>query len=87
MRTYQIIKFQDGDFTLDVNVSPEEETVWLSKEDIAQLFDRDRSVIGKHINNIFKEGELSNEISCANFAHKIMRLGKIDFRRKFRPKY
>ena len=71
MKTYQIIKFQDGDFTLDVSVSPEDETVWLSKEELAELFDRDRPVIGKHINNIFKEGELSREISCANFAHKI----------------
>lgn len=41
------------------------------KKIFPQLFDRDRSVIGKHINNIFKGGELSKDISCANIVHKI----------------
>lgn len=54
---------------LDVNVSPNEDTVWLSKEDISALFDRDRSVITKHINNIYKEGELDRESTCAKNAH------------------
>ncbi|MGM9970845.1 MAG: hypothetical protein ACI35W_00350 [Anaeroplasmataceae bacterium] len=56
-KTYELIKFEDGDFTLDVNVSPEENTVWLSKKQIAEVFDRDRSVISKHIKNIFEELE------------------------------
>ena len=56
-KSYELIKFEDGDFTLDVNVSPDEETVWLSKNQIAALFDRDRSVISKHIKNIFEELE------------------------------
>lgn len=43
---------------LEVNVSPEEETVWLTKDQIAVLFDRDRTVISKHINKIYKDGEL-----------------------------
>ena len=54
---------------LDVNVSPSEDTVWLSKEDISILFGRDRSVITKHINNIYKEGELDRESTCAKNAH------------------
>lgn len=69
MNNYELIKFKDNEFELDVNVSPEEETVWLSKEDIGLLFGRDRSVITKHINNIYKEGELIKESTCAKNAH------------------
>lgn len=54
---YELIKFSDGSFSLDVNVSPSEDTVWLTKEQISQLFCRDRSVISKHIKNILLEKE------------------------------
>ena len=55
---YEIIKFEDGDFSLDVNVSPNEETVWLTQAQIAELYDVDRSRITRHINNILNENEL-----------------------------
>lgn len=42
--------------------------VWLTQKAISQLFDVDRSVITKHLNNIFKEGELDENSTCANFA-------------------
>ena len=45
------------------------ETVWLSIDQMAELFQRDRSVIGKHVRNIFKEGELEKESVCAKFAY------------------
>lgn len=45
------------------------DTVWLSVEQMAEVFQRDRSVIGKHIRNIFKEGELKKESVWAKFAH------------------
>ena len=45
------------------------DTVWLSVEQMAELFQRDRSVIGKHIRNVFKEGELKKELVWAKFAH------------------
>ena len=45
------------------------DTVWLSIDQMAELFQRDRSVIGKHVRNIFKEGELEKESVWANFAH------------------
>ena len=45
----------------DVNVSPNEDAVWLSKDDMSILFQRDRSVISRHIANIYKEGELEIE--------------------------
>ncbi|MBR4237281.1 virulence RhuM family protein [bacterium] len=59
-KKYELIKFEDGDFSLDVNVSPIEDTVWLTKEQISTLFDRDRSVISKHIKNILSEKECDN---------------------------
>lgn len=67
-KKYELIKFKDGDFCLDVNVSLEEDTVWLTKEQIALLFNRDRSVISRHINNIYSEGELDKSTSV-HFLH------------------
>ena len=52
-----------------IEVQFENETVWLSQAQMADLFGRDRSVIAKHINNCFKEEELVEEVVCANFAH------------------
>ena len=51
-----IYTIQDGKTKLQVNL--QDETVWLNRHQIAELFDRDIKTIGKHINNIFKEGEL-----------------------------
>lgn len=47
----------------------ENDTVWLSIDQMAELFQRDRSVIGKHVRNIFKEGELNKESVWAKFAY------------------
>ena len=47
---YEIIKFEDGDFSLDVNVSPNEETVWLTQAQIAELFQKAKSTINEHMN-------------------------------------
>ena len=60
----EIVKFVDGEFNLDVNISPFENTLWINIDQIALLFERDRSVISKHIKNIFLEGELNeNSVS------------------------
>lgn len=45
------------------------ETIWASKKQISNLFDIDRSVVSRHINNIFKEEELDKNVVCAKFAH------------------
>ena len=64
----EIILYQpDNSISLEVRV--EDETVWLTQHQIANLFGRDRSVIGRHIKNIFKEGELEESLVCAKFAH------------------
>ena len=52
---YDLIKFADGDFSLDVKVSPDEDTVWLTQEEIAILFSKAKSTINEHIKNIMKE--------------------------------
>ena len=61
---YEIIKFEDGDFILDVNVSQNEDTVWLTQAQIAKLYDRARNTINEDINNIFKENELFEHSVC-----------------------
>ena len=67
-KNYDLIKFKDGDFSIDVNVSPSEDTVWLSLDEIAVLFNRDKSVISRHIRNIFIEQELEENSVIAFFA-------------------
>ena len=61
-KKYELIKFNDGEFSLDVNVSPSEDTVWLNREQISKLFERDVKTIGKHISNIIKENELEKSV-------------------------
>ena len=68
-KNYEIVKFKDDGLELDVNVSAKEETVWLTKEQMSILFDRDRSVISRHINNIYDDGELDKKSTCAKNAH------------------
>ena len=63
----EIVLFENQDVKLEVNVK--DETVWLSLEQMAKLFGRDRTVITRHINNIFKEQELNKNVVCAKFAH------------------
>ena len=57
----EIIKFVNGDLQLDVTVSPDNETVWLTQKQMALLFDRDEKTICKHINNTFKDQEVEKE--------------------------
>ena len=64
MNKYELIKFEDGNFSLDVNVSPSEDTVWLTQDQIAELYSRARNTITEHINKIFKENELDPNIVC-----------------------
>lgn len=66
----QIVLFEsfDGDVSLDVAVDASEGEIWLTKEQISALFGRDRTVISRHIANIYKESELSEESTCAEFA-------------------
>ena len=63
----EIVLYQPNEqFQLEVQLK--DETVWLTQDQMAQLFDRDRTVIGRHIRNIFSEGELNESLVCAKFA-------------------
>lgn len=63
----EIITYNDGSLELNVPVSWDEETVWLTRAQMADLFDRDVKTIGKHINNALVE-ELDSEVVVAKFA-------------------
>lgn len=63
---YRIIEFNNKNLEIDVKISPFEKTIWLSIDQIALLFERDKSVISRHIKNIFEINEL-DEISCVAF--------------------
>jgi prophage maintenance system killer protein len=65
--TIVLYQAPDGKTALDVQL--QDETVWLTQAQMAELFQAERSVITKHINNIFRSEELVKEAVCANFAH------------------
>jgi len=69
MKNNQLIIYQSEDGRIRIETHFRNETVWLNIDQIAKLFQRDRSVVSKHIRNIFNEGELNEELVCANFAH------------------
>ena len=62
----EIVFYKDGE--VELNVSLKNETVWLNRHQMAELFGRDIKTIGKHINNIFKEGELKKDMVVTKFA-------------------
>lgn len=64
-----IVIYQTNDGETNIDVKLQDDTVWLSQAQMAELFQKDRTVIGRHINNIFKEGELEEPLVCAKFAH------------------
>ena len=57
-KNQELISYNSNDGQISFNVNVFEETVWLTQKQMAELFGKERSVITKHINNIFKEGEL-----------------------------
>lgn len=64
----ELIIYQTEEGKTKIDVHMENETVWLSLDQMAELFQRDKSTISKHIKNIFVEGELTREAVVANFA-------------------
>ena len=65
----KIVIYRTSDGQTSVSVRMDGDTVWLSQAQMAELFQKDRTVIGRHISNIYKEHELERETTCANFAH------------------
>ena len=62
----EIYKKREGEIVFDVDV--EKETMWVTEAQLAELFDVDRSVINRHIRNIYRDGELEEEATCAKNA-------------------
>lgn len=69
MTQSNIIMYTTEDGITKIEVTFDHDTVWLSIDQMAELFQRDKSVIGKHVRNIFKEGELAKEAVWAKFAY------------------
>ena len=65
----QIVVYQTADNQTQIEVHMEKETVWLTQAQMAELFQKDRTVISRHIRNVFNEGELEEQSTCAKFAH------------------
>ena len=65
----KIIIYQTEDGQTQIDVRLESDTVWLTQAQMAELFQKDRTVITRHINNVFREGELEKEQVSAKFAH------------------
>ncbi len=64
----EIVLYQpDARFQLEVQLK--NETVWLNLQQLSLLFDRDHTVIARHIRNVYAEKELDENITCAKFAH------------------
>ena len=63
---FLLYQTEDGQTRIEVRMLGE--TVWLSLKQLSELFDRDKSVISRHINNLFEEGELQPDSVVANFA-------------------
>lgn len=65
----QIVIYEDTNGDIKLETRLEDETIWLNQEQMSKLFGRDRTVVSRHIGNIFKDKELEENVVCANFAH------------------
>lgn len=63
----EILIYQTEDGLTKIDVNMQDETVWLTQEQMAKLFQRDKSTISRHIRNIFVEGELEEKVVVAEF--------------------
>ena len=82
MEKYDIVKFVDNEFELDVRTDKENETVWLIQEELSLLFDVNVPAVNKHILNIIKDGELDN--STISILEKVQFEGERQVKRKIK---
>ena len=69
MNNSDILIYQNSNGNIKIDVRLEEETVWLTQAQIAELFGKARSTITEHIQNVFEEGELDEKVVCRDFRH------------------
>src|SRR3990167_3748139 len=65
----EFLLYTDSNGKVNVEIFLKDENIWLTQEKIAELFGVERSVVTKHLKNIFTDSELSESTVCANFAH------------------
>lgn len=75
-----IVIYENADKVVDVRLDAGKETVWLSLQQLADVFDRDKSVVSRHLRNIFRDGELDYEATVAKNA-TVQREGDREVRR------
>ena len=82
MEKVDLVRFTDNDFELEVRADSENETVWLTQDEMGLLFGVDRTRITRHINNIIKDEELNEKsnVRKTHFAHSDRRLGFFNYR-------
>jgi hypothetical protein len=75
----ELLIYQTKDGKTKIDARLDETTVWLNQEQISELFQRERSVITKHINNVFNEGELDQEsnVQILHISGQIARLSSL----------
>lgn len=76
MDKYDLVRFTDNDFELDVRADSENETVWLTQEEMSSLFGRTVPVISRHITQIFKDNEL-DKMTSLRFLQNTNKVGRI----------
>ena len=82
-----IIIYQTEDGQTQIDVRLENETVWLTQAQMAELFQTDRTSVVRHINNIYKVDELDRESTCAKIAHVQIEGSRLVSRFRYRPRY
>ncbi|UEN98996.1 virulence RhuM family protein [Acidiferrobacter thiooxydans] len=65
----EVLVYEAADGSVRVDVRLDRETVWVTQDQMSHLFGRERSVVTKHVRNVFREGELAADSVCAKFAH------------------
>jgi hypothetical protein len=69
MNNSQILIYQNSEGSIKIDVRLEDETVWLTQMQIAELFGKGRSTVTEHIQNVFEEGELNEQLVSRDFRH------------------
>lgn len=69
MNNSEILIYQNSEGNIKIDVRMEEESVWLNQSQMAELFGKGRTTITEHIQNVFSEGELDENVVCRNFRH------------------
>ena len=83
MENYEIIKYENNEISLNVKFSPEEKTIWLTQDEISELFKVNRTKISRNISKLYEENVLKMEATCAK-SEQVQLEGNRKVRRKIK---